>query len=89
MKASYDYYGRITVDYQSLSRTNAGTKTDIANNESRLGLKGNFALGNKYFHHKKYELILIQLMGKREGMMELSKNVIPILAFKISWALYL
>jgi len=47
VKASYDYYGRITVDYQSLSRTNAGTKTDIANNESRLGLRGNFAFGNK------------------------------------------
>ena len=47
MKASYDYYGRIAVDSQSLSRTNAGTKLDIANNESKLGLKGNFALGGK------------------------------------------
>ena len=42
LKASHDLYGRIAVDAQSISVDNNGTKSDIANNESKVGLKGSF-----------------------------------------------
>jgi hypothetical protein len=42
LKASHDLYGRIAVDAQSISIDNNGTKSDIANNESKAGLKGSF-----------------------------------------------
>ena len=42
LKASHDLYGRIAVDAQSISIDNNGTKSDIANNESKVGLKGSF-----------------------------------------------
>ena len=42
LKASHDLYGRIAVDAQSISIDNNGTKSDIGNNESKVGLKGSF-----------------------------------------------
>ena len=42
--ASFDGYGRIAVDFKSISRTSAGTKSDTGNNESKAGLKGHFLL---------------------------------------------
>ena len=42
LKASYDLYGRIAVDAQSIYIDDNDTKSDIANNESKVGLKGSF-----------------------------------------------
>ena len=42
LRASIDLYGRIAIDAQSISIENNGTKSDIANNESKVGLKGSF-----------------------------------------------
>ena len=40
--ANNNFYGRIAIDAQSISIDNNGTKSDIANNESKAGLKGSF-----------------------------------------------
>jgi len=42
--ASFDVYGRIAVDFKSISKTLSGTQSDIDNNESKAGLKGDFLL---------------------------------------------
>jgi len=42
--ASFDVYGRIAVDFKSISKTSVETQSDIDNNESKAGLKGNFLL---------------------------------------------
>ena len=44
--ASHDWYGKIFVDYQSISNDINGNKTDVKNNASRFGIKGNFLLSN-------------------------------------------
>jgi len=44
LKASHDLYGRLAIDTKSISIENNGTKSDIANNESKIGLKGSFLL---------------------------------------------
>ena len=41
--ASPTWYGKIFVDAQSFSNDVMGTKTDIKNNSSRLGLKGEYS----------------------------------------------
>ena len=37
--ASHDWYGKIFVDYQSISNDINGNKTDVKNNASRFGIK--------------------------------------------------
>ena len=42
--ASHEWYGKVFVDYQSISNDINGNKTDLKNNASRFGVKGNFLL---------------------------------------------
>ena len=42
--ASSNFYARVAIDARSISTVNNGTKTDIASNESKFGLKGKLLL---------------------------------------------
>ena len=48
--ASPTWYGKIFVDAQSFSNDVMGTKTDIKNNSSRLGLKGEYSFSENSNH---------------------------------------
>jgi hypothetical protein len=42
ISASHQWYGKISVDAQSIANDNIGTKTDIKSNASKFGVKGKF-----------------------------------------------
>ena len=42
ISASHQWYGKISVDAQSIANDNRGTKTDIKSNASKFGVKGKF-----------------------------------------------
>lgn len=44
VSSANEWYGKISIDTQSISNDLSGTKTDINNNESKFGLKGSFIL---------------------------------------------
>jgi len=42
--AASSFYGRVAIDSRSISNSSSGTKTEIANNKSKFGLKGGLSL---------------------------------------------
>jgi len=44
VSSANEWYGKISIDTQSISNDLSGTKTDINNNESKFGVKGSFIL---------------------------------------------
>jgi hypothetical protein len=66
--ASHDWYGKIFVDYQSISNDINGNKTDVKNNASRFGIKGNFLLNDsnlKLVYQAEYQFDPVD--GKARG----------------------
>jgi hypothetical protein len=68
-RASYQWYGRIAVDSQSISNDIKGTKTDIKSNYSKFGIKGKFVLSedsnSKLIYQAEYQFDPVD--GKARG----------------------